>query len=317
MVLQPSDHVVIVGAGFGGWRSVEALRRDGYDGAITLIGEETYAPYDRPPLSKHVLALKWDVERATLATPERVEESRRAPGARRARDRHSTSSRTSSNWMTARAYEALTSSSRPARVLVDFPSARTPRSSRCATAMTNDACDTNSNRLEAGEHDRRHRRRFHRCRSGDAVEESRLRPDRLGGGAATAHRRHSDPRSPRGSSVSRPTSTSNCATTNTSLTSSTTRTVSSCTSTMAATLRAESGHRRRGRAAEHRVARGVGTHARQRRGRRREPVGARDTSPPSATSRASVGPTSWARSWCESNTGRWRTSTRSPWRTTG
>ncbi len=76
MVLQPSDHVVIVGAGFGGWRLVEALRRDGYDGAITLIGEETYAPYDRPPLSKHVLALKWEVERATLATPERIEESR-------------------------------------------------------------------------------------------------------------------------------------------------------------------------------------------------------------------------------------------------
>lgn len=71
-MLQPSDHVVIVGAGFGGWRLVEALRRDGYDGAITLLGEETYAPYDRPPLSKHVLAGKWDVERATLATPERL-----------------------------------------------------------------------------------------------------------------------------------------------------------------------------------------------------------------------------------------------------
>ena len=71
-MLQPSDHVVIVGAGFGGWRLVEALRRDDYDGAITLLGEETYAPYDRPPLSKHVLAGKWDVERATLATPERL-----------------------------------------------------------------------------------------------------------------------------------------------------------------------------------------------------------------------------------------------------
>jgi NADPH-dependent 2,4-dienoyl-CoA reductase/sulfur reductase-like enzyme len=74
-MLQPTDHVVIVGAGFGGWRLVEALRRDGYAGAITVIGEETYAPYDRPPLSKHVLAGKWDVERATLATPERVAEA--------------------------------------------------------------------------------------------------------------------------------------------------------------------------------------------------------------------------------------------------
>jgi NADPH-dependent 2,4-dienoyl-CoA reductase/sulfur reductase-like enzyme len=74
-VLRPTDHVVIVGAGFGGWRLVEALRRDGFDGAITLLGEETYAPYDRPPLSKHVLAGRWDVERATLATPERLAET--------------------------------------------------------------------------------------------------------------------------------------------------------------------------------------------------------------------------------------------------
>src|SRR5580692_8259539 len=75
-MLQPSDHVVIVGAGFGGWRLVEALRRDVYDGAITLLGDETYAPYDRPPLSKQVLSGKWDVERATLATPERLAASR-------------------------------------------------------------------------------------------------------------------------------------------------------------------------------------------------------------------------------------------------
>jgi NADPH-dependent 2,4-dienoyl-CoA reductase/sulfur reductase-like enzyme len=75
IVLTDSDHVVIVGAGFGGWRLVEALRREGFVGPITLVGDETYAPYDRPPLSKHVLAGKWDVERATLATPERIEET--------------------------------------------------------------------------------------------------------------------------------------------------------------------------------------------------------------------------------------------------
>jgi NADPH-dependent 2,4-dienoyl-CoA reductase/sulfur reductase-like enzyme len=73
--LQPSDHVVIVGAGFGGWRLVEALRREDFGGAITLIGEETYPPYDRPPLSKHVLAGKWDADRTTLATPERLAET--------------------------------------------------------------------------------------------------------------------------------------------------------------------------------------------------------------------------------------------------
>lgn len=74
-MLQPSDHVVVVGAGFAGWRFIEALRREGFGGALTLIGDETYAPYDRPPLSKQVLVGKWDAERATLATPERIEES--------------------------------------------------------------------------------------------------------------------------------------------------------------------------------------------------------------------------------------------------
>jgi len=74
-VLESSDHVVVVGAGFGGWRFVEALRREGFDGAVTLIGDETYAPYDRPPLSKQVLVGKWEVEKATLATPERIEQT--------------------------------------------------------------------------------------------------------------------------------------------------------------------------------------------------------------------------------------------------
>jgi NADPH-dependent 2,4-dienoyl-CoA reductase/sulfur reductase-like enzyme len=48
--------VVIVGASMGGLRMAEALRRFGYEGPITAIGEEPYAPYNRPPLSKEVLA---------------------------------------------------------------------------------------------------------------------------------------------------------------------------------------------------------------------------------------------------------------------
>lgn len=48
--------VVIVGASMGGLRMAEALRRFGYAGPITAIGEEPYAPYNRPPLSKEVLA---------------------------------------------------------------------------------------------------------------------------------------------------------------------------------------------------------------------------------------------------------------------
>ncbi len=74
--LRSSDHVIVVGAGLAGWRFVEFLRRAGYDGALTLVGDELHAPYDRPPLSKQVLAGRWDVTKATLASPERLAESR-------------------------------------------------------------------------------------------------------------------------------------------------------------------------------------------------------------------------------------------------
>jgi 3-phenylpropionate/trans-cinnamate dioxygenase ferredoxin reductase component len=47
--------VVIAGAGLGGLRTAEALRRQGYSGRITLIGDEHHFPYDRPPLTKQVL----------------------------------------------------------------------------------------------------------------------------------------------------------------------------------------------------------------------------------------------------------------------
>jgi 3-phenylpropionate/trans-cinnamate dioxygenase ferredoxin reductase subunit len=47
--------VVVVGAGLAGLRTAEALRDKGFEGEITLVGEELHLPYDRPPLSKHVL----------------------------------------------------------------------------------------------------------------------------------------------------------------------------------------------------------------------------------------------------------------------
>ncbi|MEV0993744.1 FAD-dependent oxidoreductase [Nonomuraea sp. NPDC050202] len=49
------NHVVVVGAGLAGVRTVEALRGRGFTGRITLIGQERHRPYDRPPLSKAVL----------------------------------------------------------------------------------------------------------------------------------------------------------------------------------------------------------------------------------------------------------------------
>jgi NADPH-dependent 2,4-dienoyl-CoA reductase/sulfur reductase-like enzyme len=47
--------VVVVGAGVAGTRAAEALREDGYDGALTIVGAERQAPYHRPPLSKKLL----------------------------------------------------------------------------------------------------------------------------------------------------------------------------------------------------------------------------------------------------------------------
>ena len=47
-------HVVVVGAGLAGARSVAELRSQSFDGRITLLGGEGIAPYDHPPLSKHL-----------------------------------------------------------------------------------------------------------------------------------------------------------------------------------------------------------------------------------------------------------------------
>jgi 3-phenylpropionate/trans-cinnamate dioxygenase ferredoxin reductase subunit len=47
--------MVIVGGGMAGARAIVSLRANGWQGEITLIGEETLLPYDRPPLSKAML----------------------------------------------------------------------------------------------------------------------------------------------------------------------------------------------------------------------------------------------------------------------
>jgi 3-phenylpropionate/trans-cinnamate dioxygenase ferredoxin reductase subunit len=53
-----SQAFVIVGAGLAGAKAAEALRGGGFDGQLTLIGEEGHLPYERPPLSKDYLAGK-------------------------------------------------------------------------------------------------------------------------------------------------------------------------------------------------------------------------------------------------------------------
>ena len=64
----------IVGASLAGIRAAEALRRRDFRGRIVLIGAEHQLPYDRPPLSKQVLAGNWDIDRIQLTKPEKLEE---------------------------------------------------------------------------------------------------------------------------------------------------------------------------------------------------------------------------------------------------
>lgn len=47
--------LLIVGASLAGLRTAEALRAQGFTGALTVVGDEPHRPYDRPPLSKQVL----------------------------------------------------------------------------------------------------------------------------------------------------------------------------------------------------------------------------------------------------------------------
>lgn len=58
--------IVVIGAGQAGSSLVARLRAKGFDGAITLIGEEPVPPYQRPPLSKKYLLGEMDLERLYL-----------------------------------------------------------------------------------------------------------------------------------------------------------------------------------------------------------------------------------------------------------
>jgi 3-phenylpropionate/trans-cinnamate dioxygenase ferredoxin reductase subunit len=64
----PVETVVVVGASRAGLSAAEALRDEGYDGRVVLLGDEAALPYDRPPLSKEVLSGAWNVAQTQLAT---------------------------------------------------------------------------------------------------------------------------------------------------------------------------------------------------------------------------------------------------------
>jgi 3-phenylpropionate/trans-cinnamate dioxygenase ferredoxin reductase subunit len=67
MTHQP-ERILVVGSGLAGLQVAERLRARGYQGALTLLGAEDCAPYDRPPLSKEVL--RGEVTQTELRSPE-------------------------------------------------------------------------------------------------------------------------------------------------------------------------------------------------------------------------------------------------------
>src|SRR5829696_6010539 len=72
----PADQSVfaIVGAGLAGAKAAEALREEGYDGRLVLLGAEPERPYERPPLSKEHLRGEGDREQAYVHPAEFYEE---------------------------------------------------------------------------------------------------------------------------------------------------------------------------------------------------------------------------------------------------
>ena len=63
------EDIVIIGAGHAAGQAIASLRADGFAGAIRLVGEEPYVPYQRPPLSKKFLSGELDLARV-LFKPE-------------------------------------------------------------------------------------------------------------------------------------------------------------------------------------------------------------------------------------------------------
>src|ERR1700730_17644107 len=60
------ERIVIIGAGQAGAQAIATLRAEGFEGTLTLIGDEAYPPYQRPPLSKAYLAGDFARERLFL-----------------------------------------------------------------------------------------------------------------------------------------------------------------------------------------------------------------------------------------------------------
>ena len=58
--------IIIIGAGQAAGQAAASLRQEGYEGTITLIGDESFAPYQRPPLSKQYLSGELSIDRVYI-----------------------------------------------------------------------------------------------------------------------------------------------------------------------------------------------------------------------------------------------------------
>jgi 3-phenylpropionate/trans-cinnamate dioxygenase ferredoxin reductase subunit len=69
-----ATRIVIVGAGQAGGQAIDTLLRAGHEGTITLVGTESHPPYQRPPLSKKLLAGEMEVARTYLKSIEHYQD---------------------------------------------------------------------------------------------------------------------------------------------------------------------------------------------------------------------------------------------------
>lgn len=69
------NRTIVVGASVGGVRAAQSLRSEGYDGEILLVGEESEFPYDKPPLSKGLLAGTATADSVRLLTQEAADKA--------------------------------------------------------------------------------------------------------------------------------------------------------------------------------------------------------------------------------------------------
>jgi 3-phenylpropionate/trans-cinnamate dioxygenase ferredoxin reductase component len=65
--MSPPSAISIVGASLAGMHAAHTLRKEGYAGSLTVVDADPNPPYDKPPLSKQVLAGEWDADRIGLA----------------------------------------------------------------------------------------------------------------------------------------------------------------------------------------------------------------------------------------------------------